>query len=120
MQNVCCDHCVYGLLSFHISSDAEVTRNKRKVVCFGISCQGLFSPAVHLLSKADDDCQAQKLILVDQVCQICCSLLSAAVQATPRLNSDESHAIDSSNLRQHIVEQPLVIVPQGEVDIQIV
>ena len=95
-------------------------RNKRKVGCFGTSCQGLFSPAVHLLSKADDDRQAQKLILVNQVCQICCSLLSAAVQATPRLNSDESHAIDSSNLRQHIVEQPLVIVPQGKVDIQIV
>jgi len=57
---------------------------------------------------------------VNQVCQICCSLLSAAVQATPRLNSDESNAIDCSNLRQHIVEQPLVIVPQGKVDIQIV
>ena len=84
------------------------------------AARAYFSPAVHLLSKADDDSEAQKLILVDQVCQICCSLLSAAVQATPRLNSDESHAIDSSNLRQHIVEQPLVIVPQGEVDIQIV
>ena len=72
------------------------------------------------MSKADDDSQSLQLILMYQVGQIRCCLLSAGVQPAPWLNSDQGYGIQPCDLGQNKVQKPLVRVSQREVDVEVV